>query len=99
MTKPAKDCATMSEVRAGIDDVDARLVALIAERTTYIDRATELKPALGWPARIDDRVEEVVTRVRGHAQAAGLDPDLIEQLWRQLVDWSIAREEKVLGKD
>lgn len=93
----AADCATMAEVRAGIDRVDAELVRLLAERVTYIDRASELKPALGLPARIDDRVEDVVAKVRARAVAEGLDPDLIERLWRQIIDWSIAREERALG--
>ena len=89
----------MAELRAEIDRIDAGLVDLLAERITYIDRAAELKPALGLPARIDDRVEEVVAKVRASAVARGVDPDLAEALWRRLIDWSIAREEVVLGSD
>ncbi|WP_105515201.1 chorismate mutase [Defluviimonas denitrificans] len=95
----ASECSTMAELRAEIDRIDAGLVDLIAERITYIDRAAELKPALGLPARIDDRVEEVVAKVRASAVARGVDPDLAEALWRRLIDWSIAREEVVLGSD
>ena len=95
----ASECGTMAEVRAEIDRINAALVALLAERTTYIDRAAQLKPALGLPARIEDRVEEVVAKVRATAMARGVDPDLAEGLWRRLIDWSIAREERVLGKD
>ena len=43
------------------------------------------------------RVEEVVANVRREAAVHGLPPDLIEKLWRRLIDWSIAREEGVLG--
>ena len=95
----AADCSTMTEVRAEIDRIDAALVALLAERATYIDRASELKPALGLPARIDERVEDVVAKVRATAMGRGVDPDLAEGLWRRLIDWSIAREEQVMGKD
>lgn len=95
----ASDCSTMAELRAEIDRIDAGLVELIAERITYIDRAAELKPGLGLPARIDDRVEEVVAKVRASAVARGVDPDLAEALWRRLIDWSIAREEVILGSD
>ena len=96
--KPAADCATLAEIRAEIDRVDAALVALFAERTGVIDRAAELKPGVGLPARIDARVEEVVANVRRHAVGHGLPPDQIEKLWRKLIDWSIAREEITLGK-
>ena len=95
----ASECSTMVELRAEIDRIDAGLVELLAERITYIDRAAELKPGLGLPARIDDRVEEVVAKVRASAVARGVDPDLAEALWRRLIDWSIAREEVVLGSD
>lgn len=87
------ECRTMADLRAEIDRIDGRLVALLAERAGYIDRAAEIKPALGLPARIDDRVEEVVEKVRTRAMAEALDPDLAEALWRRLIDWSIAREE------
>ena len=92
-----QDCHSMQDLRSAIDAVDARLVALMADRRRYIDRAIELKPAEGKPARIDSRVEEVVRNVRAHAAGAGLDPALVEEMWRLLIDWSIAREEKELG--
>ncbi len=37
--------------------------------------------------------------VRAHAVAHKLSPDLVEKLWRRLIDWSIAREESALGPD
>lgn len=98
MKTPA-ECTTMVELRAEIDRLDAELVALFAQRTGYIDRAVEIKSDVGLPARIDARVEEVVANVRRHAAAHGLPPDKIEKLWRKLIDWSIEREEDVLGKD
>ena len=45
------------------------------------------------------RVEEVVQNVRRHADTYGLPPELVEKLWRRLIDWSIAREESKLGPD
>lgn len=92
------ECRTMADLRAEIDRIDGRLVALLAERAGYIDRAAEIKPALGLPARIDDRVEEVVEKVRARAMAEALDPDLAEALWRRLIDWSIAREEATFAE-
>ena len=87
----------MAEVRAGIDRIDGELVALLAERAGYVDRAAVIKADVGLPARIDARVEEVVAKVRGHAVAHGVPPDAVEKLWRGLIDWSIAREEAVLN--
>lgn len=98
MKAPA-DCHSMQELRAQIDLLDAQIVAGFAARAGYIDRAVVLKQAEGLPARIDDRVEEVVDRVKARARDEGLDPALMEDLWRRVIEWSIAREEQVLGPD
>ncbi|MCV3271362.1 chorismate mutase [Roseobacter sinensis] len=94
---PPHLCADMAELRPQIDEIDAALIDLLVERSGYIDRAAEIKATAGLPACIADRVEEVVANVRRHASARGLDPDLTERIWRQLIDWSIAREEARLG--
>jgi isochorismate pyruvate lyase len=88
----------MADIRAEIDRLDAELVALFAQRTAYIDRAAAIKEQVGLPARIEDRVEQVVENVRRHAVAHGLPPDKLEKLWRKLIDWSIEREEDHLRK-
>jgi isochorismate pyruvate lyase len=90
---------TMADIRAEIDRLDETLVRLFAERASYIDRAAEIKAGADLPARIDARVEEVVQNVRRHATTHGLPPELVEKLWRRLIDWSIAREENRLGPD
>jgi isochorismate pyruvate lyase len=89
----------MQDLRVQIDKLDRQLIEMLATRAEYIDRASQLKPGEGLPARIPDRVEEVVQRVRASSDQLGMDPDLAEKLWRILIDWSIAREERVIGPD
>jgi isochorismate pyruvate lyase len=91
MLDPA-DCPDMPVLRDQIDALDRDLVRLLRRRADYIDRAIAIKQGNGMPARIPDRVEDVVAKVRAEAEAVGLDGDLAERLWRQLIDWSIARE-------
>jgi isochorismate pyruvate lyase len=98
MPKPA-ECTSMAQIRTEIDRLDEDLVRLFAERASYIDRAAEIKAVVDMPARIEDRVEQVVGNVRRHAETYGLPPELVEKLWRRLIDWSIAREESKLGPD
>ena len=87
-------CRSMTELRTLIDDLDGRIVELLAARGACIDRAVDLKRAAALPARIDARVEEVVANARRAAEARGLDPDLAERLWREIIEWSIAREDR-----
>ena len=42
LTKP-DDCNTMDELRHQIDKLDIKIVGLLAHRSDFIDRATELK--------------------------------------------------------
>ncbi|MBM3605419.1 MAG: chorismate mutase [Alphaproteobacteria bacterium] len=89
----------MPTLRARIDALDEQLMTLLARRHALIDRAARIKAGNGLPARIDERVEEVVANVRRHAQAHGLDPQFYDRLWRQLIDAAIAQEERYLNKD
>lgn len=94
-----KDCKDMPQLRIEIDQLDQKLVALLAERLTYVDRAAEIKTRDGLPANIPARVEEVVAKIIAEGQKTGLPSDLAELLWRTMIDYSIAREELVLGAD
>ena len=96
--QPPDSCKNMTELRAAIDILDAELIELLAKRAGYIDRAIQIKSREGLPARIDERVEYVAMRARDNAELNGFDPDLAEDLWRQMIEWSIAREEVVLGQ-
>jgi isochorismate pyruvate lyase len=96
---PPQSCDSMQDLRVEIDKLDQHLIELLVIRSGYIDRAAELKTAEALPARIPARVEEVVQNVRAKALESGMDPDLAERLWRILIDWSIAREERVLGTE
>ena len=83
----------MPRLRARIDSLDARLIALIAERSRLIDEAARIKHREGLPARIDARVEEVAVNCRRLAQEEGLDPDFAERIWRLMMEHFIAQEE------
>ncbi|MBT8153016.1 chorismate mutase [Epibacterium ulvae] len=94
-----KDCSDMSELRKQIDRLDKELVDMLVARAGYIDRAIELKRENGWPARIPERVDEVIENVGREAAKRDLDPELVKALWRHLVDWSIQREAQVIRED
>ena len=89
--KSPESCGSMAELRDAIDGLDARLVALLARRQAYIERAAVLKKdrdAVRDPARIED----VVRKVLAQAKAQGLSPAIAEPVWRLLIERSIAHE-------
>ncbi|ATQ66646.1 MULTISPECIES: chorismate mutase [Methylosinus] len=87
----------MSDVRATIDALDDELVALLARRQRQIERAAAVKPGLGIPALVPERVDEVLARVAAAARREGMSAELAQSLWRAVIEWSIAYEERLMG--
>ncbi len=90
--RPApEDCRSMTEVRVGVDALDRALVALLSERQRYMDAAARIKTER---AVVHDaaRIEDVVTKVKASARAAGLSEEIAEPVWRALIDRCIAYE-------
>ncbi|NUJ80471.1 chorismate mutase [Methylocystis sp. FS] len=87
----------MSDVRRLIDELDEELVALLAKRQRQIERAARIKPALGIPANVPERVDEVLAHVLGAARREALSVEVAMTLWRALIDWSIQYEERLMG--
>ncbi|MDT1060522.1 chorismate mutase [Paracoccus sp. CPCC 101403] len=87
----------MPALRRRIDALDARLIALLAERSRLIDQAARIKTREHLPARIDSRVEEVAANARRLATQEGLDPGLADALWRLMMEHFIAQEDRVLS--
>jgi isochorismate pyruvate lyase len=92
-------CETMAALRDQIDRIDRDLLDLFAERAGYIDRAIVLKQRDNIPARTTGRVAEVISNVREGARHRGLDPDLMERIWTELIEAAIAHEAKALNPE
>ncbi|MDQ0393043.1 chorismate mutase [Labrys monachus] len=88
---------TLPGLRCEIDDLDAQIVRLLAARLQVVERVVQVKQRDGLPANIPERVEEVVAAARHRAEAEGVPPDLAELLWRDLVSWTIAYEDRHLA--
>ncbi|RAO46004.1 Isochorismate lyase [Micromonospora saelicesensis] len=82
---------TLTEIRAGIDALDRELVGLLARREALVRQAAPLKRD-GQAVRAPDRVAQVVARVRTLASEAGADPDLIERIYRGMIQAFIDME-------
>jgi isochorismate pyruvate lyase len=96
------ECADMGDVRAQIDRIDEELVALIAQRFGYVDRAWQIKKAAGSEgAVVPWRIQQVIDKVRAHATSLGLPPEMVEMVgaqWRNMIGWFVQYEEEKLSK-
>jgi len=81
--------------RRRIDDLDDKIVDLLAERTNIIREVGNLKFREGIPAVLQDRVDEVIDRAAARAEKKGLDPALARKLYTILVDYSCNLEDVI----
>ncbi len=88
---PASDCKTMAEVRAGVDEIDRALVALLAARFGFMDAAARIKPTRE-AVRDEARKAEVLRNVATHAAATAIPAGLVNALWEMLIEASITHE-------
>lgn len=84
-------CATMAEVRAGVDALDRELVTLLSIRQRYMDAAARIKPARD-AVHDEARIEDVMAKVKAAAREAGLSEAIAEPVWRLLIERCIAHE-------
>ena len=85
------NCTTMAEVRAGVDQLDRELVAMLARRFAYMDAAARIKPTRD-RVRDEDRKTQVIEQARAEAQRLGVPETVIAAMWETLVEGSIAYE-------
>nr|WP_087574545.1 chorismate mutase [Sphingomonas sp. CDS-1] len=82
---------TMAEVRAGVDEIDRQLVALLDQRFAHMRAAARIKPDRG-AVRDEPRKAEVIANVCAEAERLGVPSDVVGELWDKLVEASIAYE-------
>ena len=87
---------TLDSLRSSIDNIDAALVHLLAERFKITKAVGEHKKHAGLPPADPGREQEQIARLRELAETAGLDPTFSEQLLRFIVD-EVIRDYDRLG--
>ncbi|HMA51117.1 MAG TPA: chorismate mutase [Magnetospirillaceae bacterium] len=86
MTSKATIPPELLELRDSIDNIDAALIHVIAERFKYTRRVGQLKARLDLPAGDPAREEQQIARLRSLANSAKLDPVFAEKLFKFIVE-------------
>ena len=86
-----KKCKVLSEARDEIDKVDEKIVELVALRNDYIKQIAHFKNSIE-EIKSEDRITDIVNRVRAKAIALNLSPNLINDMFVRMIDEMVESE-------
>lgn len=89
----------LQEVRTRIDDVDRRLIALLAERARLVGEVVHYKRAHHMAVVDRAREDRMLDRIAHIATEAGVDPRVAQQVLRTIIDGFTLLEVEELGPD
>ncbi len=75
----------LKALRDQIDDLDSQLVELLTKRRAVTTKVGELKSKVGMPIYAPEREAQLISQRREQAIAAGVSPELIEDILRRLM--------------
>jgi len=76
---------SLNEIRRQIDVIDTALVQALAAREELVRRAAAFKVD-EQAVRAPDRVEEVIAKVRALADEMGASPEVVDRVYRTMID-------------
>jgi chorismate mutase len=91
----AEGAAPLKEFRKSIDNLDATLIYVLAERFRLTKRVGEFKRDKGLPSSDKGREAEQIARLKALAIDADLDPDFAERFLRFVIDEVICHHERI----
>ena len=86
--------ATLAGFRKSIDNIDAALVHMLAERFRITQAVGEYKAKTALPPADPDREKEQIARLRRLAEESELDPEFSEKFLRFIIDEVIHHHER-----
>lgn len=90
MKKPEL-CENINEIRFHIDAIDKHIVELIGERAQYVKVASKFK-VNEETVKAPERFKAMLLQRRSWAVEEGLNPDVIEKMYADLVNYFINEE-------
>jgi len=95
-------CENLDQVRENIDRLDREIVKLISERSTYVAQAANFKKESD-DVKAPQRVEKIINKVRGLAQEDCVNPDIVENIYREMINsfinFELSEHEKLTQKE
>jgi chorismate mutase len=92
---PDEVMAELTAIRLSIDNIDAALVHMLAERFKFTQKVGRLKASSGMPASDPAREKVQIARLRSLAEESHLDPAIAEKFLNFIVAEVIHHHEQI----
>lgn len=90
---------SLEEARARIDEIDRRIVELLAERYAVVDTLCETKAENGDTVKDEDREQALLDHVAAIAENHDLSPELARRLYDEILEHSVRRQRERRGDE
>lgn len=85
-------------LRETIDDIDQRIVSLLADRQRQVEKIVSIKEKHNLPVYHPAREENMISSLRRQAAASDLEPDFIEEIYRSIMRFSRIEQTGKMGQ-
>lgn len=88
----------LQEIRENLDRLDKEMLAILAERMNLIPKVAEYKRQNNIPRYQPDREQAVLESKRKFAVEMSLNPDLVEDIYKRIIQDAHRIEEDIMGE-
>ena len=88
---------TLETVRKKIDEIDARIIRLIADRQHLAGETAQLKFREGLPIKDPDQRDRVLERAFDRAVESMVNPVSVQKIFAILIEMSEERQQECMG--
>ena len=92
LMKSPSSCKNKEEIRQAIDELDRKIISLIGKRYQYVKEIVKYKEKTPDAIVAKERYNLVIASRRALAEENGLNPDIIEEMYKRLLQYFIQEE-------
>lgn len=88
----------LKEIREHLDRLDNIVVYVLAERMSFVEKVAQYKKEHGVQRYQPEREQQIIEEKRALAEEAGLNPDLVECLYKGIINDAHRIEKDIIGE-
>ncbi len=96
---PPASCKNIEDVRVQIDNIDKVILKALGYRFQFVKEIVKFKSKDYESIKAQDRYDAVLKQRRNWAEENGINPDVIEKIYKELIHHFIDEEMKIINNE